>query len=423
MGDRRDGVNVVFRVAGARFALPAGAVTRIAPMPRLSPLPGARPPLLGVTSLSGVIIPVIDLGGLLDIEGSDRSGAGEVVVVRHVKSTFALAVDQVFRVMAAHNGASGVPERLLDLGEVLARVPLPRGAAAAGAPIDHPVAPAERAQAGTVRRQWSEQALAVEVGTRSHHLPLDHVIRLADDLPVAAVPDPNPVLAGTAFHQGRAIPVVRLDRLLGEPGGSAARPAFVIVAHRGAAVALEVSRIGGAVAGVERHRLLPIATLLDPIVPPQTDWAARPASESAVPQRHPGHLVVEIGTDAFAFPLRDVNRVQDQCRIVPVAAGRFHVRGLTTVGGRVVPVLDAGGVLGLERHEAAGRYVVANPAAGDFVVAVEQRMRLVSIPDAALRLIGKDSPVVALATVDGRAVRVLSAPLLARRAGWRRDAA
>jgi hypothetical protein len=67
--------------------------------------------------------------------------------------------------------------------------------------------------------------------------------------------------------------------------------------------------------------------------------------------------------------------------------------------------------------------VVANPAAGDFVVAVEQRMRLVSIPDAALRLIGKDSPVVALATVDGRAVRVLSAPLLARRAGWRRDAA
>ena len=58
-----------------------------------------------------------------------------------------------------------------------------------------------------------------------------------------------------------------------------------------------------------------------------------------------------------------------------------------------------------------------------FVVAVRPQMRLVSIPDASLRHIGKDSPVVAFATVEGRTVRVLSAPLLARRAGWRRDAA
>jgi chemotaxis signal transduction protein len=127
------------------------------------------------------------------------------------------------------------------------------------------------------------------------------------------------------------------------------------------------------------------------------------------------------------LPLRDVNRVQDECRVVPVAAGRFHVHGLTTVGGRVVPVLDAVGVLGLDRREtaagSAGGYVVANPAAGDFVVAVGRQMRIASIPDASLRHIGKDSPVVAFATMEGRMIGVLSAPLLARRAGWRRDAA
>ncbi len=422
MADRRDDANVVFRVAGERFAVPAGAVARVAPMPALSPLPGARPPFLGVTSLSDAIVPVIDLGAVLGLARSDR---GEAVVVRHGKHTYALAVDQVLRVATARNG-DDTPARPLDLGAVIARLPLPRAAAAASAPIDRPAAPAPRMDAGMARRQWAEQAaLAVETGTGSHCLPLDHVVRLADDLAVATVPDPNPVFAGTAFHHGRAIAVVRLDRLLGEPA-AAGPQAFAIVAHRGAAVALAVRRIGGAVSGVERDRLLPIAALLDPIVPPQTDWIARPAGERSAAQRHPRYLIVEIGTHAFAFPLRDVNRVQDECRIVPVAAGQFHVHGLTTVGGRVVPVLDAAAVLGLDRREAAGGaggYVVANPAAGDFVVAVERQMRLASIPDASLRHIGKDSPVVALATIEGRTIRVLSAPLLARRAGWRRDAA
>jgi chemotaxis signal transduction protein len=418
---------VVFRVAGTRFALPASAVTRIAPMPRLSPLPGARSPFLGVTSLSDVIVPVIDLGDALGLARSDRAGTGEAVVVRHGKDAYALAVDQVLRVSTTRNGDDGAADHPLDLGEVFARLPLPREVAAS-APIDRPVASAAPAEAGLARRQWSAQtALAVETGAGTHHLPLDHVIRLADDLAVAAVPDPNPILAGTAFHQGRAIPVVRFDRLLGEPDTGGGAEAFAIVAHRGAAVTLAVRRIGGAVSGIERDRLLPVATLLDSIIPPQNDWVAPPASERGAAQRHPRYLVVEIGTHAFAFPLRDVNRVQDECRIVPVAAGRFHVRGLTTVGGRVVPVLDAAGLLGLPGHEATGGnaagYVVANPRAGDFVVAVKPQMRLMSIPDASLRHIGKDTPVVALATVEGRAVRVLSAPLLARRAGWRRDAA
>jgi chemotaxis signal transduction protein len=428
MADRPGDANVVFRVAGERFAVPAGVVARVAPMPALSPLPGARSPFLGVTSLSDAIVPVIDLGAVLGLARSDRGG--EAMVVRHGKHTYALAVDQVLRVATARNG-DDTPQRPLDLDEVVARLPLPRAAAAASAPIDRPVAPTARMDAGMARRQWAEQAaLAVETGTGWHHLPLDHVVRLADDLAVAAVPDPNPVFAGTAFHHGRAIAVVRLDRLLGEPA-AAGPQAFAIVAHRGAAVALAVRRIGGAVSGVERDRLLPIAALLDPIVPPQTDWIARPAGERSAAQRHPRYLIVEIGTHAFAFPLRDVNRVQDECRIVPVAAGRFHVHGLTTVGGRVVPVLDAAAVLGLDRPEAAGGYadgyadgyVVANPAAGDFVVAVGRQMRLASIPDASLRHIGKDSPVVAFATIEGRTIRVLSAPLLARRAGWRHDAA
>jgi chemotaxis signal transduction protein len=426
MADRRDDAKVVFRIAGARFALPASAVTRIAPMPRLSPLPGTRSPFLGVTSLSDVIVPVLDLGEALGLGPSDRGSTGEAVVVRHGKDAYALAVDQVLRVSTSRNGRDGAAERALDLGEVFARLPLPHDHAAAGAPIDRPMALAAPVEAGTPRRQWSEQtALAVETGAGTHHLPLDHVIRLADDLPVAAVPDPNPVMAGVVFHQGRAIPVVRLDRLLGEKATAAGADAFAIVAHRGAAVALAVRRIGGAVPGIERDRLLPIAALLDPIVPPQSDWVALPANGRAAAQHLPRYLIVEIGDHAFAFPLGDVNRVQDECRIVPMATGRFHVRGLTTVGGRVVPVLDAAGVLGLDRHEAPGGsgYVVANPAAGDFVVAVRPQMRLVSIPDAALRHTGKDSPVVAFAAIEGRTVRVLSAPLLARRAGWRRDAA
>jgi hypothetical protein len=68
-------------------------------------------------------------------ESSRRKGSAVIVPV--------IAVDQVLRVATARNG-DDTPERLRDLGEVIARLPLPRAAAAASAPIDRPVAPTPR---------------------------------------------------------------------------------------------------------------------------------------------------------------------------------------------------------------------------------------------------------------------------------------
>jgi purine-binding chemotaxis protein CheW len=254
-------------------------------------------------------------------------------------------------------------------------------------------------------------------------LPLGCILTLADALPVAAVPDPNPAFVGTAFHGAGTIPVLRLDRLLGEAPASAA-PAFAIVAHRGAPVALAVSRIGTLVADADPDRLLRIGPLLDGVLPGEASRFVS-APKAAEAEHRERYLVVEIGEETFALPLRDVLRVQGDCRTVAVAAQHLHVGGLANVAGRMLPLLDAAAALGLDRNagEAAGYVVVANAAGGDFVLPVKPHMRIVAIADSALRPIGKDAPVTALATVADRTVRVLSPPLLARRAGWKRDAA
>jgi chemotaxis signal transduction protein len=429
IADRHSGAKVIFRVGGALFALPAKDVTRIAPLPRLAPLPGLVSPFLGVTSVSDRIVPVIDLGAALGL--ATALGSGELVVARYGKDIYALRVDQVVRIAAdrgaEHDAAAG---RQLDVAELLAGLRLPRAVhGGPGERTDRAGVPVSPIEPGVARRRRFEQAaLVVETDKASYLVPLASIITLTDELAVAAVPDPDPVFAGAAIYRGQAVPVVRLDRLLGEPAGPGPH-AYVIVAHRGAVV-LAVKRIGALVAGADPDRLLPLARLLDAILPPQSEPFAAQADMRADlderrPQRHQRYLVVEIGDHAYALALRDVHRVQSECRIVPVGAGRLHVDGLTTIGGRVLPLLDATAAFDVAATpDAAGGYVVvSNPSAGAFVLPVKSRMRIVSIPDEALRPIGQDAPVTAIAAIDGVAVRVLSAPLLARRAGWRRDAA
>jgi len=426
IADRHAGAKVIFRIAGALFALPAKDVIRIAPLPRLAPLPGLVSPFLGVTSVSDRIVPVIDLGATLGLAAS-APGGGELVVARHGNDVYALRVDQVVRIApdrgAENDAAAG---RQLDLAEFLAGLRLPRAVPTGpGERTDRTGVPVNPTEPGAARRRSFDQAaLVVETDKASYLVPLASIITLTDELAVAAVPHPDPVFAGAAIYRGHAIPVVRLDRLLGEPAGAGPH-AFAMVAHRGAVV-LAVKRIGALVAGADPDRLLPLARLLDPILPLQSEpFAPQGDLDERRPQPHQRYLVVEIGDHAYALALREVHRVQSECRIVPVGAGRLQVDGLTTIGGRVLPLLDPATALDVAAtpDTAGGYVVVSNPTGGDFVLPVKSRMRIIPIPDEALRPIGQDAPVTAIASIDGVAIRVLSAPLLARRAGWRRDAA
>ena len=62
---------VIFRIADARYFLPASVASKVLPMPRVARVPGAPADLVGVALVEGEMIPVVAIGEL-DARGSRR---------------------------------------------------------------------------------------------------------------------------------------------------------------------------------------------------------------------------------------------------------------------------------------------------------------------------------------------------------------
>lgn len=98
---------VLFRLGGQTFLTALDDVREIVRLDRVAVLPGAAPPLAGVTTLRGLPLPVLDVR----THGDQR---GDVLVVSLDDSAVGVAVDQVIAVLAAGDVAdAGVASSVL----------------------------------------------------------------------------------------------------------------------------------------------------------------------------------------------------------------------------------------------------------------------------------------------------------------------
>ncbi len=90
------GVFVQLRVGAERYALAVEHVLEVTTFSPPTPLPGARPDLLGLVPLRGRVLPVYDAAGILGAAG-ERSPARIVVIVDGATRA-GVAVDEVSEV-------------------------------------------------------------------------------------------------------------------------------------------------------------------------------------------------------------------------------------------------------------------------------------------------------------------------------------
>jgi purine-binding chemotaxis protein CheW len=79
-------------LGGESYALPVEQVLEVTPFEEVAPVPGASPALLGVRNLRGQVLPVVDLGGLLELPSAGR---GRIVVTEAGGRRAGLAVGSV----------------------------------------------------------------------------------------------------------------------------------------------------------------------------------------------------------------------------------------------------------------------------------------------------------------------------------------
>ena len=432
MPDVPRSADVVVRAAGRACGLPAAQVVRVLPWPDVAPMPGQGAPFLGVAGIGEQIVPVIDLGVVLGGAPPAAVPAGEVVVVRHGGHLYALRVDAVVRVHSARRETlNAEAPRRIDLGAVLDGLPAP------GAPgtVTGAVPPATSARPATPGRRQGDDAthaaLVVHTAASAHRVAWSAVRAVVGELAVAAVPGSDASVAGVAVHGARAIPVVRLDRLLGEAVAAPPQdPARVhaIVAVDGVEVALAVQRIGALVASAGPQATLALPRLLASFVAAHRSGDGAGVSRPALrppAARASRHLVFTVDAQAFALAMDEVERVQLGAACVAFRSAGTGLCALVTVRDRVLPVLDTRVVLGVgdPTCAASAHVVVRDPVCASFAVPADASMRMAWLAPSDLRRMAPGSAVLALTRLDGEAVRVLSAPSLALAAGWRHDGA
>ncbi len=124
--------HVRLRVGGEDYALAVDGVLEIGELDGVTPVPGARPEVLGVRNLRGQVIPIVDLAKLFDLPSD--ADLERIVVVEDGERRAGLAVSSVVDVgpipaatEAAESGymkgaalVGGTLVGVIDLPEVLA---------------------------------------------------------------------------------------------------------------------------------------------------------------------------------------------------------------------------------------------------------------------------------------------------------------
>ncbi len=120
---------IIFAVGGARYALELRCVREVVSLGFVTGVPTAPAALGGVCNLHGSILPVLDVGALLDLPAGPAARQGDGALVIETEGVVcALRVDQVDHVASLHEtddgtlvDAGGRPLTLLDPATLVRR--------------------------------------------------------------------------------------------------------------------------------------------------------------------------------------------------------------------------------------------------------------------------------------------------------------
>jgi purine-binding chemotaxis protein CheW len=86
---------VAVRLGVAEFGLPIERVREVLPPPPVTRIPFAAPEILGITSVRGTLLPVLDLGLRLLRDGAARPGLLVIIAPSESEGPVGLLVDEV----------------------------------------------------------------------------------------------------------------------------------------------------------------------------------------------------------------------------------------------------------------------------------------------------------------------------------------
>jgi chemotaxis signal transduction protein len=410
-----------FELGDRAFALPAGAVEHVLAASPVTALPFAPAVIEGVASVSGDVVPVLDLARLLPSDRPAPPAGALFMVLRHAGQRFAARVERLLFIAAPLAPTDGVADWRGQPVTCLDPAMLGLGAMAPAAPpggTPGAIASSREGRPGEGLAHADGAVLAVEAAGRSWALPSSAVVELLEQAELTALPLVPPALRGVVVLRGQPILAFCLDRLLGGAGAGSPRGQVVLSVGRSRIVLLV-----DAILGLQRQAS---HDLLDPQRLVGSEWLALAAQMPVGVERQAAggggrqrFLCVTLGRRTYALPLAAVERVLPARQSVVLPAGApAGVDGAIEYGGRIVPVTEGWRWLSLAEPAPTAAYVVLQQDGEQRVLAVNGVQRIVTIArDDILPTASNDPRIAGLGSANGRSVEILStAALLSREA-------
>lgn len=217
----------VFRRGPLQLALPLAALREVVPCAGLSALPCAAPCVVGGLDLRGTVLPVIDLGRLINAADAPSAGAGNIVVMLSEGQLLGLMADTVTGIFECEQSglsrlsqAAGEPSLLSgafrrpDDASLVSVLSVDALASLPGVPrvIDPR---GETAPAAAGHAEAAVHLILVRTGDLSFALPSVHVQATLLDPPLQASPLRAGCCHGVIEHAGRKIPALDLAAFCG----------------------------------------------------------------------------------------------------------------------------------------------------------------------------------------------------------------
>jgi purine-binding chemotaxis protein CheW len=86
---------ITFALGKERYALESRYLQAVFRLQRFSPIPGAAPPIVGVTAWRGDLLTILDLRQLLGVQASGVSDQSRVLVLGEARAAFGILADAV----------------------------------------------------------------------------------------------------------------------------------------------------------------------------------------------------------------------------------------------------------------------------------------------------------------------------------------
>lgn len=86
---------MIFKVAGEHYGLRIDCASEVFTPDLITPVPGSRPEIVGITNLRGEIVTVISLAGMLDPEAGPSDAGSHIIVAVVDEATAGLLIDDI----------------------------------------------------------------------------------------------------------------------------------------------------------------------------------------------------------------------------------------------------------------------------------------------------------------------------------------